>query len=76
VQSMSRKGCCLDNAVMESFFGHLKSEFFYHREFEDADELIAGIDDWIDWYNDGRIKVKLGGMSPVSYRQVFESSAA
>lgn len=76
VQSMSRKGCCLDNAVMESFFGHLKSEFFYNREFEDADELIAGIDDWIDWYNDGRIKVKLGGMSPVRYRQDYESSAA
>lgn len=75
VQSMSRKGCCLDNAVVESFFGHLKSEFFYNREFEDADELTAGIDDWIDWYNNGRIKVKLGCISPVGYRQVYESSA-
>jgi putative transposase len=67
-QSMSRKGNCLDNAAMESFFGTLKSEFFYLKSFTSVEELKAGVDDYIRYYNHDRIKMKLGGLSPVAYR--------
>ncbi|WP_425929056.1 IS3 family transposase [Pseudomonas sp. NyZ201] len=67
-QSMSRKGNCLDNAAMESFFGTLKSEYFYREKFESIEQLRAGIDDYIRYYNHERIKMKLGGLSPVAYR--------
>ncbi len=68
-QSMSRKGNCLDNAAMESFFATLKTEYFYLRDFEDVEELRAGLIDYIRYYNEDRIKVKLGGLSPVQYRE-------
>lgn len=67
-QSMSRKGNCLDNAAMESFFGTLKSEFFYLKHFKSAEELKAGLDEYIRYYNHDRIKLRLDGMSPVKYR--------
>jgi len=67
-QSMSRRGNCLDNAAMESFFGTLKSEFYYLNEFQDVDELRDGIDEYIRYYNQDRIKLKLGCLSPVEYR--------
>lgn len=67
-QSMSRKGNCLDNAAMESFFGVLKSEFFYLKRFKSVEELKAGLDDYIHYYNHDRIKAKLGGLSPVEFR--------
>ncbi|MRF39683.1 IS3 family transposase [Escherichia coli] len=67
-QSMSRKGNCLDNAAMESFFGTLKSEFFYLKRFESIDELKAGLDEYIHYYNHDRIKLRLNGLSPVEYR--------
>lgn len=67
-QSMSRKGNCLDNAAMESFFGTLKSEMFYRGRFTSIDELRPAIDEYIRYYNHERIKMKLGGMSPVAYR--------
>ncbi|WP_156056794.1 IS3 family transposase [Pseudomonas capeferrum] len=67
-QSMSRKGNCLDNAAMESFFGTLKSEFFYLKRFENVDELKAGLDEYIHYYNHDRIKLRLNGLSPVEYR--------
>ena len=67
-QSMSRKGNCLDNAAMESFFGVLKSEFFYLNKFSNVDELQRGIDDYIQYYNHDRIKMKLKGLSPAQYR--------
>lgn len=67
-QSMSRKGNCLDNAAMESFFGTLKSEFFYRERFGSIDELRAGIEEYIWYYNHDRIKMQLGGLSPVAYR--------
>lgn len=67
-QSMSRKGNCLDNAVIESFFGTLKSEFFYLNRFESIEDLQTGLDKYIRYYNHDRIKSKLGGMSPVEYR--------
>lgn len=67
-QSMSRKGNCLDNAAMESFFGTLKSEFFYLNEFESVEQLQAGIRQYIRYYNHDRIRLKLKGLSPVQYR--------
>lgn len=67
-QSMSRKGNCLDNAAMESFFGTLKSEYYYINEFRSIDELQAGIREYIHYYNHDRIKLKLGGLSPVDFR--------
>ena len=67
-QSMSRKGNCLDNASMESFFGILKSECFYGEEFKSIDELEQTVKEYIHYYNHDRIKVKLKGLSPVQYR--------
>ena len=67
-QSMSRKGNCLDNAPMESFFAVLKSELFYLNRFSSVDELQASIKKYIRYYNYERIKVKLKGLSPVQYR--------
>ena len=68
VQSMSRKGNCHDNAAMESFFGVLKSELFYLAKFTSIDQLEAAIVDYIHYYNHDRIKLKLGGLSPVQFR--------
>jgi len=68
VQSMSRKGNCYDNAAMESFFGVLKSEFFYLNKFDSVDALRDGLADYIHYYNHDRIKLKLKGLSPVQYR--------
>ena len=68
--SMSRKGNSTDNGMMESFFGILKSEMFYGYEktFKSIKELEGAIVDYIDYYNNKRIKVKLKGLSPVQYR--------
>lgn len=67
-QSMSRKGNCLDNAVMENFFGLLKSELLYLREFESFEEFREELEKYIYYYNHHRIKGKLKGLSPVQYR--------
>ena len=67
-QSMSRKANCLDNAAMESFFGTLKTEFFYLNRFDSIEQLQAGIRQYIHYYNHDRIKTKLKGLSPVQYR--------
>ena len=63
---MSRKGNCLDNSVMENFFGLLKSELLYLRDFESIDEFKIELENYIDYYNNKRIKEKLKGMSPVN----------
>lgn len=68
-QSMSRKGNCLDNAAMESFFGILKSEFFYRQEFLNTTDFRKQLEEYIHWYNHNRIKMKLNGLSPVQYRK-------
>lgn len=68
IQSMSRKATCLDNAVMENFFGHMKEEMFNHDRYDSIDELAAAIDEYIDWYNHERISTKLEGLTPVQYR--------
>ncbi|GAA5239946.1 hypothetical protein BMMON2_27680 [Burkholderia mallei] len=67
-QSMSRKGNCLDNAAMESFFGTLKAEFFHLNEFDSVEQLQAGIRQYIRYYNHERIRLKLKALSPVQYR--------
>lgn len=67
-QSMSRKGNCLDNAVAENFFGLLKTEMYHNEVFKSADELIETIKEYIDYYNNKRIKLKLKGLSPIEYR--------
>jgi putative transposase len=67
-QSMSRKGNCLDNAVIENFFGLLKSELLYLQEFQSMDHFILELKTYIDYYNHKRIKAKLKGLSPVQYR--------
>jgi transposase InsO family protein len=67
-QSMSRKGNCYDNAVMENFFGIMKSEFLYLKEFESVQHFKLELEKYIKYYNHKRIKAKLKGMSPVQYR--------
>ena len=67
-QSMSRKGNCLDNAVMENFFGLLKSELLYLQKFTSVDHFLKELEEYIQYYNKDRIKEKLNGMSPVQYR--------
>ena len=67
-QSMSRKGNCLDNACAENFFGLLKTELLYLQEFDSVEHFIAELKAYIEWYNTKRIKLKLGGLSPVEFR--------
>ena len=67
-QSMSRKGNCLDNAIIENFFGTLKSELFYIQKFESVEELKREIKQYINYYNNDRIKSNLNKMSPIQYR--------
>lgn len=73
-QSMSRKGNCLDNAAMESFFGTLKSEYFHLNSFISLEELEAGLRGYIRYYNQDRIRLKLDGLSPIEYRQRFATN--
>ena len=71
IQSMSRKGNCLDNSLMENFFGVMKNEMFYGHEyeFESLEQLKQEMIKYIDYYNKERITVKLKGLSPIKYRQ-------
>ena len=68
VQSMSRKGNCLDNAAMESFFAIMKSEYFHLSRFTSVQQLIEGLGKYIRYYNHDRPKMRLQGLSPVAYR--------
>lgn len=67
-QSMSRKATCADNAMMENFFSLLKQEMYYGEDLLSYDQLKTKIEEYIDYYNNERIKEKLAGMSPVNYR--------
>ena len=71
VRSMSRKGCSPDNAACEGFFGRLKIELFYPGNWQSTtiEQFIEAVDTYIRWYNEKRIKVSLGRLSPVEYRQ-------
>lgn len=70
IQSMSRKGNCLDNSPMENFFGIMKREMFYGHEYEfhTLDELRIAMEEYIEYYNTQRITTKLKGLTPVQYR--------
>lgn len=67
-QSMSRKGNCLDNAVIENFFGLLKSELLYLQEFDSLVQFRTELEDYLDYYNNRRIKLKLNGLTPAKHR--------
>lgn len=68
-QSMSRKGNCLDNAVIENFFGLLKSELLYLQKFDSIDQFKMELIEYLDYYNNRRIKAKLKGLPPAIHRQ-------
>lgn len=68
-QSMSRKGNCLDNAVMENFFGLLKSELLYLKEFDSLDQFKEELIEYLEYYNNRRIKAKLKGLPPAVHRK-------
>ncbi len=68
-QSMSRKGNCLDNAVVENFFGILKTELLYLQDFESLEHFVQELIDYLDYYNNRRIKANLKGLSPALHRQ-------
>ena len=68
-QSMSRKGNCLDNAVIENFFGLLKSELLYLQEFHSMEHFKQELIEYLDYYNNCRIKAKLKGLPPAIHRQ-------
>ena len=70
-RSMSKKGCTPDNSACEGFFGRLKNEMFYGRSWKDVsiDKFTDELDRYLRWYNEKRIKMSLGGMSPVAYRR-------
>jgi transposase InsO family protein len=74
-QSMSRKGNCYDNSVMENFFGIMKSELLYLMEFESVKHFKIELEKYINYYNNKRIKAKLKGMSPVQYRAHAQQAA-
>jgi len=67
---MSRKGCSPDNVACEGFFGRLKTELFYPRSWQDItiDQFIQIVDAYIRWYDEKRIKISLGSLSPLEYR--------
>jgi transposase InsO family protein len=71
IRSMSRKASSQDNAACEGFFGRLKTEFFYPRDWRafTLAQFIDAVDAYIRWYNETRIKLSLGGRSPIEYRK-------
>jgi len=71
IRSMSRKGCSPDNSACEGFFGRLKMEMFYGYSWSGVsiNQFIEELDKYIKWYAEKRIKISLGGMSPIDYRR-------
>ncbi len=74
-QSMSRKGNCLDNAVIENFFGLLKSKLLYLQKFQSMEHFKQELIDYPDYYNNRRIKAKSKGLLPAVHRQQALSAA-
>ena len=66
--SMSRKANCYDNAVMENFFGHVKTEMYHGEVFDTVEDFNQAIDEYIQWYNTERIQQRLKGLTPMQYR--------
>ena len=75
-QSMSRKGNCLDNAMMENFFGLMKNELLYLQDWNSVEQFEDELKRYIQYYNNDRIKLRLNGKSPVQYRALFQSDAS
>lgn len=73
IQSMSRKGNCHDNACIESFFSHLKSECIYLNDYNSEEEVINSIDEYINFYNNTRFQKRLKNMAPIKYRSHFSN---
>ena len=71
IQSMSRKGNCYDNCIMETFFGRMKNEMYYgfEKDFESFRSFSKAVDEYIDYYNNKRIQAKTKWMPPVKYRK-------
>ncbi len=69
-RSMSRKGCSPDNAACEGFFGRMKTEMFYLQDWRETtiDQFVGVVDTYVRWYNEKRIKMSLGALSPIEYR--------
>ncbi len=72
---MSRKANCLDNSVMENFFGLLKSELLYLKHFDSVEQFKKELVEYLEWYNEKRIKVKLKGLTPLQFRNQSLKSA-
>jgi transposase InsO family protein len=68
IQSMSRKGNCLDNCMVENFFGLLKTEFYYMNKFSSVEDFKKALIKYIEYYNTERIKMGLNGLSPIEFR--------
>ena len=70
-RSMSKKGCSPDNSACEGFFGRMKNEMFYGEKWDkiSVEEFISIINQYMQWYRDKRIKLSLGGLSPMEYRR-------
>lgn len=77
IRSMSKKACSPDNSACEGFFGRLKNEMFYNRTWLEVstDEFIGILDKYMSWYNEKRIKISLGAMSPLEYRRSLNLAA-
>jgi transposase InsO family protein len=77
IQSMSRKGNCYDNCIMETFFGRLKNELYYghEKDFKSFEDFSMAVEEYIDYYNNKRIQVKTKWMPPVKYREASICSA-
>ena len=71
IRSMSKKGCSPDNSACEGFFGRLKNEMFYDRDWNEVSlsKFIKALDEYLNWYANKRIKISLGGLSPMEFRQ-------
>ena len=78
IQSMSRKGNCYDNCIMETFFGRLKNEMYYgyEKDYKSFEEFKKAVDEYIDYYNNERIQAKTKWMPPVKYRETSMSCCA
>ncbi len=74
IQSMSRKGNCLDNAMAENFFGIMKSELLYAEKFESPEAFVEALEEYIEHYNNKRINSRLNGKSPVQYRTLYQNN--
>ncbi|MDE3023752.1 MAG: IS3 family transposase, partial [Pseudomonadota bacterium] len=77
IRSMSRKGCSPDHAACEGFFGRLKTELFYVRNWQSVtiEQFIEIVNSSIRWYNEKRIKISLGSLSPLEYREKLKFAA-